>query len=849
MSSQKATTINKTAFSIKSAEETFTRAALYESFRKSEILHHVYLENVPTPVLREILNFEHSFIFRQLPVLGSKLAVKFGLEFLVSRFPRLQNYIQPSVLPIRLEDDERLALLEMIRAKPKPNLYVIVAKNISLNVLGISISNIRDAITHSNLSSNELIDMFQLNKTNATDNAELNKDSATATDIVETDISNIRKVKSISSGASESENEELMSPPAKRSAGDSAVTDNDDNIETQQPIHTPPTVYSDLFSLSWQTPTPPLQRQSRSRSRSLTPIQADMPRDRATSTTPVRLHRTTDKLINEQQLQRHQSMLPPSSQNGGSLTQLQRNSVERDHYQYHQTGQFIQQRKAHKRHRYDSDSSNGSRRPRSISSSSSSSIQSSREPTPINNVPAMSSFQLPNYHSQQHSRQTTQSPQWSDANSGDDDNDYASRKQMKPPFPKKQKSIEILNVEVIPAPSVNNQSRHSLSPGTRPSTLLSEALPSTIPKTQPLSKQSVNISAAALQVASNHEKQQQQQKITIHNAHANKTVQNYDKLSDIITATNAKNVSYDENVIVSDNADVDNFNNNKDMYADDIISGDEIKLATNANEKQQEIHKTASSATNKSEAVVKDDKLNDFNSDYEDGDEVDDVDDDDDVIVVANDSSKPNSDASINRNYDAASIDLINAVDDDDDDFTFDDVPKQTQINGMTVVNGNKRHSPSKINDSDSDVKRLKVDKMTSVDTIQTATFRNGSRLNGSNVTYNDIMNAVNGLKNNNKTSNVNGFTNTSKHTGVSNEEYDDIDDFDNDDDLEIIENDVFNAIHKKDDSLKKSNSAAEKWNDSSDNVNGRLPNEIVKVDTVNFDDNYDDDDDELVYE
>lgn len=830
MSSTKASTINKTAFSIKSAEETFTRAALYESFRKSEILHHVYLENVPTPVLREILNFEHSFIFRQLPVLGSKLAVKFGLEFLVSRFPRLQNYIQPSVLPIRLEDDERLALLEMIRAKPKPNLYVIVAKNISLNVLGVSISNIRDAITHSNLSSNELIDMFQLNKTNAAGSDESKKDSTSATDTAaETDTNGgRRKAKQNGSGASESENDELASMHLKRSAGDGAVTDDndDDNAEPQQPIHTPPTVYSDVFSSSWQTPTPPLQRQSRSRSRSITPTQVSMPRERATSTTPVRLHhQTIDKSLREQ-LQRQQSMLPPSppsAQNTGSFAQTQLSHVDRNNASHHinqQSLTVMQQRKAQKRHRYDSYSSNGSRRSRSISSSSSS-VQSSREPTPIRNLPLPSSFQSPSYRNQQRSRlRKSQSPQWSDANSGDDDGNYARRNPVRPPSPKKQKSIEILNVEVIPAPTTNvSQQQQLLSPVTVPSS--PPASSSALPKTLPSPKQSITVPATAA-VTSNQDKESQQQKIT--NAHAN------GKLSE-------ENLVISDDEVDDDDVDIDN----NDLYADDIISGDEIKSQTAAtNEKRNQQTKPATKLQNRPEPATKVDRLNDINTDefYDDGD-----DDVDDVTVIVNGNGHTNSNGHATDND----------VDDDDDDFNFDELPKTVQLNGAVTSNGNKRHSPSATNDSDLDVKRPKVEKVISVDTIQTTKFRNGSRLNGSNITYNDIISAVNGGKGDSKIQDTNGFGSATKQPVANTNEYNDIDDvdgYDDDDDLQIIENDEFNAMHKKVDALKKLNkSSTDKWDDGADNINSKLPSEIVKVDTVNFDDNYDDDDDELVYE
>lgn len=846
MSSTKASTINKTAFSIKSAEETFTRAALYESFRKSEILHHVYLENVPTPVLREILNFEHSFIFRQLPVLGSKLAVKFGLEFLVSRFPRLQNYIQPSVLPIRLEDDERLALLEMIRAKPKPNLYVIVAKNISLNVLGVSISNIRDAITHSNLSSNELIDMFQLNKTNATSSDESKNNSASATDTAaETDTNGgRRKTKQNGSGASESENDELTSMHLKRLAGDGAVTDDDDdggddnNAEQQQPIHTPPIVYSDMFSSLRQTPTSPLQRQSRSRSRSITPIQASMLRERATSTTPVRLHhQTIDKSLREQ-LQRQQSMLPPSppsAQSAGSLTQTHRNHVDRNntsHTTNQQSLTAIHQCKAKKRHRYDSYSSIGSRRSRSISSSSSS-IQSSREGTPIRNLPLpSSSFQSSNYRNQQRFRPTSQSPQWSDVNS--DDDNYARRNPVKPSSPKKQKSIEILNVEVIPAPTTNVSHQQLLPPVTVTVPSLPPLSPSSVPKTLPSPKQSGTVPATAT-VTLNQDKQSQQQKITSSNAHAN------------------GKVSEETRVISDDDVDSIDIDNDDDLYDDDIISGNEIKLQTVAtNEKQSQHIKLTNKSHNLPEPAAKADRLNDINAaefyNEDDDDNDDDEVDVDDATVIVNGNGHANSNGHATAND-------VGSDDDDDDDFNFDELPKIATLNGTVTSTGSKRHSPSVSNDSDLDVKRPKVEKVISVDTIQTTKFRNSSRLNGSNVTYNDIISAVNGVKSDRKTSETNGFSSVTKKPVANIDEYndiDDIDDHDDDNDLQIIENAEFNAIHKKTDALKKLNkSSSEKWDYGVDNITSKLPSDIVKVDTVNFDDKYDDEDDdnELVYE
>lgn len=118
--------------------EAFTRATLYHSCLKSDILKHVDIDNADLDTLRDLVN-KHSLLnSRKLPIIISKLLTKKCLEFVINKFPNLKNTLTPQNIRIDVEDDE-LAYLMNSTSNFKPNIVCLVTKNIVVSLLGSSI--------------------------------------------------------------------------------------------------------------------------------------------------------------------------------------------------------------------------------------------------------------------------------------------------------------------------------------------------------------------------------------------------------------------------------------------------------------------------------------------------------------------------------------------------------------------------------------------------------------------------------------------------------------------------------------------------------------------------------------
>ncbi|AYP97907.1 GrBNV gp67-like protein-like protein [Mauternbach virus] len=131
--------------------DAFIRAALYEQCSKSSILQHVDLDNANTETLRSLINKNNMLSIRKIPILLAKFVTRTGCQFAVSKFPKLNNYIRPEHIQVRIEDDEMVYLLNKEYDMP-PNIMVIVLKNVAISMLGTSIESFASDLHNMNLN-------------------------------------------------------------------------------------------------------------------------------------------------------------------------------------------------------------------------------------------------------------------------------------------------------------------------------------------------------------------------------------------------------------------------------------------------------------------------------------------------------------------------------------------------------------------------------------------------------------------------------------------------------------------------------------------------------------------------
>lgn len=133
------------------ANDAFTRAALYQSCKQSEILQQIDIENASSETLRDLLNKCNMLNIRKLPIIVVKFATKAALEFACNSFPKIKQYVDPTNIAITVEDDEALHLMNTASTF-KPNLVFIVCKNIVLGALGSSITAFKSTLMGGNKS-------------------------------------------------------------------------------------------------------------------------------------------------------------------------------------------------------------------------------------------------------------------------------------------------------------------------------------------------------------------------------------------------------------------------------------------------------------------------------------------------------------------------------------------------------------------------------------------------------------------------------------------------------------------------------------------------------------------------
>lgn len=127
-------------------DDAFTKAALYETCVKSKVLRNIDLDKVDTQTLRGLVNKYNALSLREFPIIVSKVLIKFGMTFVTEKMPRLRSYINPNNISVQVEADE-LAYLERTQSNFQPNIYMIVAKNVAVGMLGTSIQSLHELIT------------------------------------------------------------------------------------------------------------------------------------------------------------------------------------------------------------------------------------------------------------------------------------------------------------------------------------------------------------------------------------------------------------------------------------------------------------------------------------------------------------------------------------------------------------------------------------------------------------------------------------------------------------------------------------------------------------------------------
>lgn len=149
------------------SSEAFTRAALYQSCAKSDILRHIDIAATDSETLRDLVNKYSLLSSRKLPIIITKLVVKKLLEFGVIKFPNLKTFVAPHNICVDVEDDE-LAYLLNTSSTFKPSIAYLVGKNIVISVLGSSIEAFKnDLLSRGSTSDSANIPKITVNSNTA----------------------------------------------------------------------------------------------------------------------------------------------------------------------------------------------------------------------------------------------------------------------------------------------------------------------------------------------------------------------------------------------------------------------------------------------------------------------------------------------------------------------------------------------------------------------------------------------------------------------------------------------------------------------------------------------------------
>jgi len=126
------------------AQELFRRSAIIQMCRKHTTISHLNFDVYTTAQLLELLDCARKQVSMEFPILGSKMAIKSVLRYIVKRYPHIKTYLNPDNIRITVEPDESVCLLSNDK---RPSLFsshigVVVLKNIMINMLGNSLDNL-----------------------------------------------------------------------------------------------------------------------------------------------------------------------------------------------------------------------------------------------------------------------------------------------------------------------------------------------------------------------------------------------------------------------------------------------------------------------------------------------------------------------------------------------------------------------------------------------------------------------------------------------------------------------------------------------------------------------------------
>lgn len=112
--------------------------------RKHPTLKLLDLKNLNNESLQNLLNMNNHLNAKEVPILMSKMVVKFGLNFACKKFPSLGTYVNPEDLLVRVEDDERQCLHNSQKSSTPASIVFVVCKNMVISLCGKSLNEFKN---------------------------------------------------------------------------------------------------------------------------------------------------------------------------------------------------------------------------------------------------------------------------------------------------------------------------------------------------------------------------------------------------------------------------------------------------------------------------------------------------------------------------------------------------------------------------------------------------------------------------------------------------------------------------------------------------------------------------------
>lgn len=163
------------------AQNDFTKLLLYQSCKKNDIIQNADLSSANVETMRALLNEQHKWDCKTMPILVSKYLAKCGFKFLIKKFPQCGEYIKPEDIRVCIEPDE-LIHLQNSRSIIPQNLVVIVIKNITMSLFSTSLFRLNDIISNKSGQSSTVAD----DKTNKTDEVKVKINNITSMRVTQT---------------------------------------------------------------------------------------------------------------------------------------------------------------------------------------------------------------------------------------------------------------------------------------------------------------------------------------------------------------------------------------------------------------------------------------------------------------------------------------------------------------------------------------------------------------------------------------------------------------------------------------------------------------------------------------